>query len=170
MSEDIEPTPEPDPPLDLSRQSGAARLRAKLPDRTWAAIAVVVLIVVGVAITASVRASSAEADRKAQVAALVEMMKPVEVLYEVEGTAPSASLTIESPSGTEQAKISLPLTNKSGTLGLTLKFNRGAFVYVSAQNEDDFGSVTCRITVDGQVVSENTSTGEYGIASCKGSV
>lgn len=38
-----------------------------------------------------------------------------------------------------------------------------------AQNKGEYRSVTCRITVDGIVISENTSSGEYGIATCKGS-
>ena len=51
---------------------------------------------------------------------------------------------------------------------MTHEFGPGEFVYISAQNEGEYGSVTCRITVDGVVVSENTSSGAYGIATCEG--
>lgn len=93
-----------------------------------------------------------------------------EVVYEVEGSggASSAGVTVTTPTGTEQATPSLPLRNQAGELGVTHEFGPGEFVYVSAQNEGEYGSVTCRITVDGVVVSENTSSGAYGIATCEG--
>jgi hypothetical protein len=43
-------------------------------------------------------------------------------------------------------------------------------VYLSVQNQNAAGSVTCRILLDGMVVSENTSTGGYVIATCQGRV
>jgi hypothetical protein len=94
----------------------------------------------------------------------------VEVLYEVEGSATGANLTMESATGTVQANgKAVPLVNKtSGKRGLTFTMPRGHFVYLSAQNEGSRGSITCRITVDGIVVSTNTSSGAYTIASCKG--
>lgn len=49
-------------------------------------------------------------------------------------------------------------------------FRAGDFVYISVQNQQGAGSVTCRITVDGVVVSENTSSGGYTIATCQGDV
>lgn len=106
----------------------------------------------------------------------------VKVVYEVVGTATGADITIETGSGTSQQSISVPLTSKSsGSTGLTFTMKRGAFVYISAQNKgkmrkganvadkDFYGSLTCRITADGTVISENTTTSQYGIASCKGS-
>ncbi|MET3705869.1 hypothetical protein ABIB17_000468 [Arthrobacter sp. UYEF6] len=106
----------------------------------------------------------------------------VNVLYEVSGTATGADITIETGSGTSQQSISVPLKSKSsGATGLSFTMERGAFVYISAQNKgnmrkgasvsdkDFYGSLTCRISVDGTVISENTTTSKYGIASCKGS-
>ncbi len=46
----------------------------------------------------------------------------------------------------------------------------GQFFYISAQNHEDKGTVTCTVEVDGQVVSINTSSGAYVIASCSGTV
>lgn len=91
------------------------------------------------------------------------------VVYEVEGTAKSVDITMESTSGTsQQSNLKVPLSSKSGSRGLTLEMNRGDFVYISAQNQGSSGSVTCRITVDGVVVSTVTSSGGYTIATCSG--
>lgn len=100
-----------------------------------------------------------------------------QVAYEVDGVAPTwlpkgrqrmnASITMTTPTGTEQGDVSLPLRNKAGGDGLRYEFGRGEFVYIAAQNQGEYGSVTCRIVVDGEVVSENTSTAAYGIATCK---
>lgn len=98
------------------------------------------------------------------------------VLYEAEGAGArgqrTATYTLRTADGgTQQGEVSLPLTDTRGGLGLTMPgFSRGDFVYLSVQNGDAAGSVTCRITVDGKVVSENTSTGGHVIASCQGSV
>lgn len=92
------------------------------------------------------------------------------VVYELDGTAAAADITIETPTGTTQQQgVDVPLTTKGGGKGLTIRgFSPGAFVYLSAQNTGGYGSLTCRIKVDGDVVSENTATGAYAIATCKG--
>lgn len=98
------------------------------------------------------------------------------VVYESEApdssTARTASYTLRSDDGgTRQGDIDLPLRNQNGTTGLAFTgFNSGDFVYLSIQNGDEYGSVTCRIKVDGQVVSENTSDGGFTIATCQGQV
>jgi hypothetical protein len=95
--------------------------------------------------------------------------KTVSVLYEVEGTAESATITAQMPTGTTQASgKAVPLTRTDGTRGIKVDFPREAFVYISAQNEGASGDITCRITVDGVVVSENTASGGYTIATCQG--
>jgi hypothetical protein len=92
-----------------------------------------------------------------------------EVLYEVEGTARSASVTMATPTGTRQASPDVPMTRtESGERGLEMTVAPGTFVYISAQNNDGHGTIKCRITVDGVVVSENSSSGGYAIASCEG--
>ena len=93
-----------------------------------------------------------------------------EVTYEVEGTIQVVDITVETPTGSsQQSDLAVPLTNNEGEVGLTMMFEAGDFVYISAQNPLDSGDVTCRITVDGEVISENTATGGYSIATCKGS-
>ncbi|MDQ0675134.1 hypothetical protein QFZ36_002695 [Pseudarthrobacter siccitolerans] len=93
-----------------------------------------------------------------------------EVLYEVEGTATGANLTMEAPTGTVQGSgKAVPLANgTTGKRGITYTMPRGHFLYLSAQNTNSKGTITCRITVDGTVVSTNTSSGGYSIASCEG--
>ena len=71
--------------------------------------------------------------------------------------------------GTSQAVVALPLS-VDGHPGITGTMHTGDFVYISVQNGQGLGSVTCRVTVDGVVVSENTATGGYTIATCQGRV
>jgi hypothetical protein len=79
---------------------------------------------------------------------------------------------MESGTGTvQQNDKAVPLgTKSSGTRGISVTMMRGHFAYLSAQNTGASGTITCRITVDGVVVSTNTSSGAYAIASCKGTV
>ncbi|GIH91900.1 hypothetical protein ACFFMN_34165 [Planobispora siamensis] len=84
------------------------------------------------------------------------------VVYRVTGSAPTASLTVQSATGTEQ--------DTAATLPIELAYEvpAGGFVAVSAQNNDSSGDVTCSISVDGTVISENSGVGGYAIASCSG--
>jgi hypothetical protein len=58
-----------------------------------------------------------------------------------------------------------------GCDGLELTgFGPGDFVYFSAQNTSEYGTLTCTIKVGGVPISENTATGAYAIATCEGRV
>ncbi len=100
----------------------------------------------------------------------------VQVGYFVTGSATSADITYNTPTGTgQQSGVDVPLNLKSqagaeppGGSGIHYTMTSGSFVYLSAQNKGD-GDVTCRIDVDGVTVSENTSSGEFAIATCQGS-
>jgi hypothetical protein len=93
----------------------------------------------------------------------------IEVVYEVTGTATGVDITMEGVSGTsQQSDVAVPLTNQSGKPGLHLSKKSGDFLYISAQNNDDTGSVTCTIKADGKVISTVTSNGAYTIATCSG--
>jgi hypothetical protein len=87
------------------------------------------------------------------------------VTYKVTGTATGASVTYENPQGgTEQDDyVSIPW-EKSFTFG------RGDFVYLSAQNDSEYGSVACEIWVNEVKWKTSTSRGAYSIASCSGLV
>jgi hypothetical protein len=86
---------------------------------------------------------------------------PASVTYDLTGQG-SVSVTLQNASGgTEQFETPLPYHLDLG--GVT------GFVYISAQLQDT-GTVTCEIKQGDQVVQTATSTGQYVIASCSGSV
>jgi hypothetical protein len=95
------------------------------------------------------------------------------VLYEVGGTATAASITMSTPTGTQQSNVDVPLRvatgPRAGQDGLRIgPFARGEFVYISAQN-DGFGTISCRITTDdGELISSNQSSGRFSIVTCRG--
>lgn len=79
------------------------------------------------------------------------------------------SVTMETPTGSKQVTSNLPMMSQAGNAYLEFTFQRGAYVYLSAQNSGDIGEVTCKITTGtGTVISENTSSGSYTIATCTG--
>lgn len=110
------------------------------------------------------------------------------------GVGPVTEKTVTTPSRDDfvhygQVKITYELTG-SGSYNVTLAnstggtvqrdpvgngvvyeewFNKGAFIYVSAQNNNDGGSVACTIYKNGVVFKRTTSDGSYVIASCSGS-
>lgn len=95
---------------------------------------------------------------------------PEMVRYEVDGDggATGAMVTYATPDGQQQHTIDLPMTNQAGGTGVQFPYSDDEFLYVSAQNQDEYGSITCRIYVGDQKVSENTSSGAYAIATCQG--
>jgi hypothetical protein len=93
-----------------------------------------------------------------------------EVTYQVGGSATGADITIETPSGQSQHQgVAVPMTTSNGTAGLIFHMQSGAFVYIAAQNTGD-GTISCSISVDGVVTLTNTSSGEFAIATCSGTV
>ncbi|HNT76392.1 MAG TPA: hypothetical protein PKH77_15360, partial [Anaerolineae bacterium] len=85
------------------------------------------------------------------------------VTYKITGTASRASLTYQNAQGgTEQTVVSIPWKE-------SLIVESGDFLYLSAQNEGEFGSVTCEIWVNDVKWKESTSQGAYVIATCSGS-
>ena len=78
------------------------------------------------------------------------------------------SYTAQTSDGTSQGDTDVPITNKSGSLGLQWCAPVGEFVYFSVQNNGQTGSVTCGIEVDGRAVAANTSYGGYAVVSCDG--
>ena len=85
------------------------------------------------------------------------------VVYEVTGTATYASVTLNNgEGGTEQySKVAIPWS-------YTEKSFSDNFLYVSAQNQGDRGTVTVKIYVDGELFKTSTSSGAYVIASASG--
>jgi hypothetical protein len=163
------PTTEPDPSAGPDPQPGGTDWRN-------AGIAMgavlVVLVIVGAVVAVTHRDSPA--DRAASQARIAEALAPSRhiVVYELTttGAPTSADITYSTPSGTgQQQGVDVPLTSKnSGSPGITLTdVASGQFLYLSGQLKDGDQDLTCRITVDGKVVAENTSSGEFSIVSCK---
>jgi hypothetical protein len=92
---------------------------------------------------------------------------PPSVTYDLTGQG-AVSVTLENASGgTEQFETPLPFHRDLGPAGTFGGLS--GFVYISAQLQDS-GTVTCTIKKGDQVIQTATSTGQYVIASCSGSV
>src|SRR5215207_94538 len=92
------------------------------------------------------------------------------VWYEVDGDSGKTRVTIETGTETRQSTVALPMKDDANAKGVLVTAEPGTLVYLSAQNQDGLksGKITCRITVDGDVISEETAVGAYAIATCKG--
>lgn len=91
---------------------------------------------------------------------------------EGEGTTSAAVTMRTETGGTIQKDVALPMGNvETGEPGVPSdRFKRGGHLYMSLQNSEAAGSVTCRIEVDGKVIDEATSSGAYKVVSCTGQV
>jgi hypothetical protein len=84
---------------------------------------------------------------------------PPEVEYKITGTASQVDVTLNNATGgTEQYdNVSVPHT-------YTFETFDDWFLYISAQNQGEYGSVTVTIYLNGEVVKTSTSSGAYVIA------
>jgi hypothetical protein len=86
-----------------------------------------------------------------------------DIQYKVEGPY-KASLTYRNATGgTDQTTVALPWT-------LTFIGQPKQFVYLSAQNTEDWGSIECTIYLDGVPVRKASANSPYGIASVSGTI
>lgn len=137
-------------PLMITFGLAIGSLFRKEKGRPWAAL--VLLAAVGVFILSNIDPATLRAAAPART-----------VTYSVEGSASTVSLTYNNgQGGTEQEKAAVPWTRN-----ITAK--EGDFLYISAQNQDEYGDVIVRITVDGQEVKRSNSSGRYSIANASGS-
>jgi hypothetical protein len=85
------------------------------------------------------------------------------VAYEITGTASSVSVTLSDPTGdTKQYNdVSVPHTYSYSSFP-------GNFLYISAENQGDYGSVTVTIYVDGKIYKTSTSSDASPIATASG--
>lgn len=89
--------------------------------------------------------------------------KPAKVVYEVTGTGTASNISYGASDGISQ-KTGATLPWKH-----TEPYDGGYdFFTLTAQNGNNGGEITCRITVDGEVIKENTSSGPYAVVSCSG--
>ena len=85
--------------------------------------------------------------------------------YYVQGTCSSVDVTYNNAGGdTEQmSDVDVPWSKTLNDVPA------GQFLYISAQNNDDSGTVVTKILVDGRELKRSESEGAYVIASCSGS-
>jgi len=98
---------------------------------------------------------------------------PRTVTYDVTSDAATAGnvtyMTFnDGGSGTEQATDAAVPFTKSVEIADDGMFEMSIFS-LTAQASAEATTITCKITVDGQVISEQTSTGQYAVVSCSGS-
>jgi hypothetical protein len=95
------------------------------------------------------------------------------IVYYLTGYAPDGaditySLGGSAGSSEQQSGLTVPMTNKAtGLPGIRFKAEPGDYLYFSAQNQGA-GTLTCKITEDGQIVDQHTSSGSYTIVTCSG--
>lgn len=165
------PQPAPHPPTQLAAPGAATASKpAAGSDGPGHARPVLLGAGIVVALIAGIAIGHNTDGPDSTVSALPPIETTHKVGYELDGTARSADITYTTPSGMgQQQGVDVPLTLKNGTLGIQLVMSDGAVPYISAQNTGS-GSITCRILVDGAVVAENTSHGEFAIATCQTSL
>jgi len=147
----------------LVKESIAAENRSKPTSRAiiWISIAVVALVVGG----ALWAAKSSDDDNSSSTSTVHT------VRYLVRGSARTADITYATSNGgtAQQNGVDVPLSRETdGAEGITYTMTEGAFVYISAQNGGEYGTIQCLIQVDGTVVLQNQSSGAYAIATCSG--
>jgi hypothetical protein len=85
------------------------------------------------------------------------------ITYEITGTARAVNITLNNPTGG---------TEQYANVGLPSKFTYDSFsdffLYISAQNQGESGTVTVSIYVNGKLYKTSTSSGAYVIASASG--
>jgi hypothetical protein len=108
-------------------------------------------------------ATVGEPDGRTTVAGAVEDVSH-EVTYRWSGTARSASVTIENSQGnTEQA------SNAAVPEDITFQSRDDMlFLYLSAQNNGESGTLLCELVVDGIVVETSRASGAYTICDVSG--
>ena len=108
--------------------------------------------------------TNTETDNSNYKAPVVPDIKFYEVVYNVTGTAESVSVTFENYGGGTSQWDTAYLPWDYPIYGM----QNGDFVYISAQNNGEYGSVTSRIYVDGELFKTTTSYGAYVIATASG--
>ncbi len=89
----------------------------------------------------------------------------IAVRYEVTGSADTANITYENNSGGISQVTNVPLPWSTAFSG-----DPEDYVYLSAQNQGETGSITVTIFKDGEVFKRATSEGSFVIASVSGTL
>ena len=89
----------------------------------------------------------------------------IDVRYEVTGSAETVNITYENDSGGISQVTNVPLP-----WSITFSGDLEDYVYLSAQNQGETGSVTVTIFKNGDVFKRATSEGSFVIASVSGTL
>lgn len=90
---------------------------------------------------------------------LTNLTATKKVIYSVSGPKSASTISYMLPGGSEQiSNAKLPFTKEFTSEGF-------AVFSLTAQNAGS-GSITCTITVDGQVITTKTSQGQFAVVSC----
>ncbi|HEX8868439.1 MAG TPA: MmpS family transport accessory protein [Lentzea sp.] len=138
---------------------GVVRVKSGKADNKWLSIFGIITSVVGLVVSVVWVAVIGSAVNDVQ----EEVNRVAKVTYEVTGDAKNVDVTYGEVLEPKEEKVAtLPWTkeveNKGVIKGGTLTITTG----------EEGGSVTCKITVDGQVVSTKTATGEFAVVMCSG--
>ena len=89
-----------------------------------------------------------------------------EVIYEITGTAMSADVTLSNATGGTEQFSNIQWSHVTGAPGYEYTYESfpASFLYISAQNQGESGSVTVNIYYEGNLIKTSTSTGAYVIA------
>lgn len=87
------------------------------------------------------------------------------VEYRVTGTAPTIDVTLSNATGGTEQYSDRGLPYSYSFMGVS-----GKFIYISAQNNGQTGSVTSAIYINGNLYKTATSSGAYVIATSSGSI
>ncbi|PPI20192.1 hypothetical protein C5D34_12590 [Rathayibacter sp. AY1B1] len=133
-------------------------------------IALVLSIILAVVYTAGFASGVSNAIATAQAESSEAAVVPRTLVYEVTGAATAASITWSTydggTSGSEQATgQALPFT-KELQVQTGGDFTFQSFTLTASNGIDDEGEISCRITLDGEVIAEQTSTGAFASALC----
>lgn len=160
------------PPSEVLPTAPPATTTSDLPaksgsQRGLAAILVLVLVAAAIIVWISTRGSGSSPS-----STLPTLTSTThEVVYLVTGSTTQADLTYQVGSKqSQQSGVDVPVTSTSGSTGLRFIAGSGDFLYLSAQNTQDSGTIGCEILVDGQSVASNESSGGYTITTCSGRV
>ncbi|QHC65726.1 hypothetical protein GSU68_03415 [Rathayibacter sp. VKM Ac-2759] len=130
------------------------------------AVALVLSVVLAIVYTAGFATGVSNAIQTAQANATDGPTVPL--VYEVTGAGTDATVVYatfdDADPGVEQATgVALPFTEElEAQTGAAFQ----AFTLTATNGADDEGDITCRITLDGTVIAEQTSTGAFATALC----
>lgn len=136
-------------------------------------VALTLSIILATVYTAGFAGAVSDSLRSAAAESSASSERTLNVVYEVTGDATDSSITYSigtaGSSGTEQANGQPLPFSKEFTVSAGGTFDASIFSVVALNGPDDAGDITCTITVDGEVVAQQTSTGAYASVSCSSS-